>query len=490
MFGIVRAPEFGRPGLTWFNVPEPLSLAAVAGRVTVLDFWTFCCINCVHVMPALRLLEEAFPREVTVIGVHSPKFRHERNADQLRHAIARYDIRHPVVHDPGMVLWREYGVRAWPTLVFLSPDGRVIGQVAGEPDPDRLLQGIGAMVEQFWERGQLRPDPMPLAIPDDPGGALRFPGKIKPCPPGPGEPDAAWAVADTGHHQIVLIGADGTELARYGCGQPGFVDGVGAAAAFDGPEGLACDADFIWVADTRNHAIRRIGRADGQVTTVAGTGWRGMALYRADPGIEVALASPWDVELGDGVLYFANAGTHQVGRLDLGDFTVRPLAGSGIENLSDGVGREAALAQPSGLALDREAGLLYVADSETSAVRRVRLGDDPRTETVVGTGLFDFGHVNGPLAEARLQHPLGLAVAEGRLYVADSFNSAVRRIDLAEGMVGDVAWGPCAETACRPLSEPAGVAVAGDGRLLVSDTNNHRIVEWHPATGTSRTWFA
>ncbi len=490
MFGIIRAPDFGRFGLVWLNVPQPLSLAAVAGRVTILDFWTFCCINCVHALPALRGLEETFPREVTVIGVHSPKFPHERDAAQLRHAIARYDIHHPVVHDPAMILWREYGVRAWPTLVFLSPDGRVIGQMAGEPDPDRLVQGVGAMIDRFWERGALKPDLMAPVIHAEPGGALRFPGKIKPCPPNAATPDSAWAVADTGHHQIVVVSDDGRELARYGSGRAGFEDGGAEEAGFDGPEGLACDEAAIWVADTRNHAIRRIDRLTGAVETVAGCGWRGMALYRADPAPEVALASPWDLALGDNVLYFANAGTHQVGIIDLADYSLRPLVGSGIEGLVDGTGRQAALAQPSGLALNDAGDRLYVADSETSAVRRVRLGATPEIETVVGAGLFDFGHVNGALATARLQHPLGVAVAGGRLYVADSFNSAVRVVEPDRDNVADLEWGGCLDPACRPLSEPAGVTVAADGRLLISDTNNHRILVWYPETGESRTWFA
>ncbi len=487
MFGITRAPPLGRAGVTWFNVERPLDLPELAGRLVILDFWTFCCVNCFHTQPILRRIEEAFPTEVAVIGVHSPKFAHERDADAVARAIARYDIRHPVVHDPGMGLWREYGVRAWPTLVLIAPDGLVIGQLAGEPHPDLLAQGVGDMVRQFRRRGELAPTALALAPQAEPGGRLRFPGKIKPCPTADGT--RQWAVADTGHHQVVVVADDGSELARYGSGRGGFDDG-GADAAFNGPEGLACDPASIWVADTRNHAIRRVDRASGRVETVAGRGCRGDTLQGCGPAAATWLASPWDLELAGDALYFANAGSHQIGLLDLAGRTVRPLAGTGGEDIADGPAETAALAQPSGLALCPSGERLYFADSETSAVRRVVLGSSARVETLVGTGLFAFGHANGPLAEARLQHPLGLAAVDGRLYVADSYNGGIRVIDLARGQVSDLGRFDCLDPVCLPPGEPAGVVADGPHRLLVSDTNNHRIVELRLDRRVSRTWLA
>jgi len=482
MYGIVRAPDFDRPGLTWFNVATPLRLADLAGRLVILDFWTFCCVNCCHVQPILRRIEEAFATEVAVIGIHSPKFTHEREPRALEAAIARYDIRHPVAHDPGLTLWRDYCVRAWPTLVLISPDGHIIGQMPGEPHPDRLLQGIGDMVAQFWSRGELTPVPPSLPrFPASAGGALRYPGKIKACPGANGA--KLWAVADSGHHQVVVVDDDGGEVARYGDGAAGFEDGEGDQARFNGPEGLACAAASIWVADTRKHAIRRIDRASGRVETVAGIGCRGLALRHREPGRGVALASPWDLAVAGGALYFANAGSHQICALDA-DGTVRPVAGSGAESISDGEGLTAELAQPSGLAACPSGKALYFADAETSAVRRLLLGPKPRVETLIGTGLFDFGHANGTLAEGRLQHPQGLAAVDGRLFIADSYISTIRVIDLAAGSIADLA----PPVGLAPF-EPAGVAADGCDRLLVSDTNNHRIVEMRLAEGVSRTWM-
>jgi len=490
MTGIVRAPDFDQPGLAWFNVAAPLTLADLRGKLVILDFWTFCCINCMHILPSLRLVEEAFPDEVVVIGVHSPKFAAELDPANVAAAIARYGIVHPVIHDPDFRLWREYAVRAWPTLIFVSPDGRVIGQHSGEPDPDRLIEAVGQTLAQWREEGLLRPGALaftPVAVPS---GRLRFPGKIKPAP------GAAkrWVLADAGHHQIVLLDDDGGEIARYGSGVAGLVDGDAATARFNGPQGLIADAQAIFVADTGNHALRRIDRATGLVTTLAGTGRRGLALGEPAPGLTTALASPWDLELGDleladGLLYFANAGTHQLGSYHREAGTVARLAGSGAEAIVDGKAEEAALAQPSGLAVTPDGSDLYFADSETSALRVLRLDGARRIETLIGSGLFDFGHVNGALGQARLQHPLGIAWWAGRIAIADSYNGALRSVDPASGTVSDLDDGfLCTDALCLPLAEPAGIAADGANRLLVADTNNHRVVEYDVAARSSRSW--
>lgn len=490
MYGLVRAPEIDRAGFQWFNVERPLSLRSVRGRIVILDFWTFCCVNCMHVLPALRRVEEAFPHEVVVIGVHSPKFPAERDAANLRHAIARYEVRHPVVHDPALTLWKEYAVRAWPTLVLISPDGHVIGQLAGEPDPDLLLRGVGDMVHTFFRRGEITPGTLPLAYqPLPPSGRLRFPGKIKPLP---GSDLARWAVADAGHHQVLLLGDDGTEVARIGSGEAGFADGPAAEAAFCAPQGVAATKAAVYVADTGNHALRRVDRRDGRVRTIAGLGCRGMPLTEEADGLRTPLASPWDVAVFRDRLVFANAGTHQLATFDPVTGRVAPLAGTGAESLVDGPATEAVLAQPSGLAADSGHALLYFVDSETSSVRRLTLAGTPVVETLVGSGLFAFGDADGPFAEAQLQHPLGLACVEGGLVVADSYNHCLRFLDLAARTVTTLGPDAACEQAaagCHGLSEPAGVWRAGPHRLLISDTNNHRIVEWRLDTGRLRTWF-
>lgn len=490
MTGQVRAPSIDRKDLRWFNVEKPVSLNALRGRLVILDFWTFCCINCMHVLPTLAAIEDRFPEDVAVIGVHSPKFKAERDPANVEQAIARYGIRHPVIHDPDMTLWHEYAVRAWPTLVFVDPAGYVLGQVAGEPNRDKLIGGIEEMLADFRADGTLKPAHLPLTAPKVAGGRLSFPGKIKPVPGTP----KRWAIADAGHHQVVVIGDDGKELARFGSGAPGFADGIGKEAAFNAPQGLVATTDAIFVADTGNHRIRRIDLASGTVDTLAGTGERGRGLPKAggDDAHNVSLASPWDLEILANRLFFANAGTHQLGEIDLKGGTVRLLAGSGAEDVSDGRAFDARLAQPSGLALSPDGQALYFADSETSAARVLHLDGAPRVETLIGRGLFDFGHANGPFATAKLQHPLGVAWSPTGLIVADSYNGRLRRLDLVDQTAEDVgeAEFDCEGGVCYPSGEPAGVWADGPDRLLVADTNNHRIVEVLPRTRTVRTLFA
>jgi len=487
----VRAPELVAPGGVWLNTPAPLTLAGLRGRIVVLDFWTGCCVNCLHVLPALAKLEAAFPRDVVIIGIHSPKFLHEQDLATARDTVARLGITHPVLHDPERYLWNQYAVRAWPTLVFVDPNGYVLGQASGEPDPATLLQTIRRMVLAAAGLGDMQPADLELLALPAPVTRFRYPGKIRPIP-GRARDAACWVLADAGHHQVVLLDDSGTVVARIGSGVAGAQDGSALRACFRDPQGVAADAETIWVADTGNHLIRRVDLASGEVTTVAGTGLRGGALGEAAPALDTALASPWDlVPFGGGVL-FANAGTHQLGALDPAGGVER-LAGTGVEHLQDGPAAEAMLAQPSGLALDGPR--LFFADSESSAVRLLDL-DTMEVSTLAGTGLFDHGARNGALPEAQFQHPLGVAMlGEHTLLVADSYNNRVRLVDLWERTVSDLDDGfNCRDRVCLPEGgEPAGVcadprAPGADPRILVVETTRHRVLEVRPARRSYRTW--
>ncbi|MEO0394132.1 MAG: thioredoxin-like domain-containing protein, partial [Pseudomonadota bacterium] len=392
MLGVVRAPEIFREGMEWFNVPEPLSLQDLEGRLVILDFWTFCCINCIHVAETLRKLEKAFPEEVVIIGVHSPKFDAEKDSQKLRHAILRYGIKHPVINDVDRELWQQYAVRAWPTLVFLSPQGTVIGMHSGEPELNELLRAVNDVLDKFKVEGLIEPAVLDTERERAPHNRLSFPAKIKPIHL---DGEQYWALADSGHSQIVLLNNDGEELERYGNGRRGFVDGPAERARFRRPQGLVCGDGVIYVADTGNHTIRVIDLNTDTVRTIAGTGERGLPLPGQDqPGRETALASPWDLTLSEDQLYFANAGTHQIGVLDLSDGTVRRIAGSGTEGLRDGPAADAHLAQPSSVILTEDEEMLLFVDAETSAIRSVELMGQEQVATLIGTGLFDYGHEN------------------------------------------------------------------------------------------------
>jgi thiol-disulfide isomerase/thioredoxin/DNA-binding beta-propeller fold protein YncE len=482
----MNAPEIARPGLEWFNVPAPLPIASLKGRVVILDFWTEGCINCIQIIPTLKRIEEQFPTEVVVIGVHSPKFANEKNAASVKDAIQRHTIRHPIIHDPAMTIWRAYGVQAWPTLVVIGSDGEPVGAIPGEPDPDKLIAAIASLVGKYKDAGALKPARLDLDVPPESEGRFLFPGKLKPVP----GTQKRWALADGGHHQIVLLDDSGKELARYGSGQTGFRDGPQHEASFNHPQGLIASDDAIFVADTENHAVRRVDLASSEITTLAGTGRRGMPLGAASPGRTAALASPWDLEKKGDQLFIANAGTHQIGVLDLKTGAVARIAGSGAEGLDDGRAASASMAQPSGLALSADGGTLFLADCESSAIRTITLTRDPQLMTIIGAGLFDFGWVNGDFRNARLQHALGLAVEGNRLLVADTYNSSIREIDLSKREVSDFDGGKftCVDQICIPMREPAGIYADSAERMLLVDTGNHRVDEYLASAKTYHTW--
>lgn len=480
--GTDPAPEFP-DGLDWLNVPRPLSIAELRGKLILLDFWTYGCINCIHIIPDLERLEAEYPDELVVIGVHSAKFENEGDTDNIRNIIARYDLHHPVVNDRDFAVWSLWGASAWPTLVLIDPAGKIVGGHAGEGVYAVFQPVIDALVEEFAD--EIDRTPIDLERPRPADTVLSFPGKVL--------ADAASGrlfVADTNHHRIVVADlATGAVTAVVGQGAPGYQEGGFVDARFDQPQGMALSADggTLFVADVGNHAVRAIDLAAGTVTTLAGTGDQA-AQYPPAAGIApaVELTSPWDLVRDGDTLYVAMAGSHQVWAIDLIGGTAAAVAGSGREGVSNGDALRASLAQPSGLAVDASGRVLF-ADAESSSIRYV---DDGMVGLLAGadTGLFDFGLEDGVGSEARFQHPLGVAVGEdGTVFVADTYNSAIRAI-AGDGTVTTLAGGARGwqDGPAPRYDEPGGLSFAG-GRLYVADTNNHVIRVVDPATGATDT---
>ncbi|KUN81587.1 NHL domain-containing thioredoxin family protein [Streptomyces griseoruber] len=457
----VRAPELiGKGG--WLNTGgEQYTLADLRGRIVILDFWTFCCINCLHVLDELRELEEKHRDTVVVIGVHSPKFVHEAEHRAVVDAVERYGVGHPVLDDPELATWKQYAVRAWPTLVVIDPEGYVVAQHAGEGHVHAIERLVTELEAEHGAKGTLRRGDGPYVAPEPEPTALRFPGKAVVLP------DGNFLVSDTTRHQLVELAADGESVVRrIGSGVRGFADGTAGVAAFNEPQGLALlDGSSVVVADTVNHALRRLDLATGEVTTLAGTGkqwWQGSPT--SGPAREIDLSSPWDVAVFDGRVWIAMAGVHQLWAYDPAGRTVAVAAGTTNEGLVDGPVAEAWFAQPSGLAVSGDGERLWLADAETSALRWVdRQGV---VHTAVGTGLFDFGHRDGSAGQALLQHPLGVTVLpDGSVAVSDTYNHALRRYDPATGEVSTLA---------TDLREPSDAVLVGDDIVLV-ESARHRL---------------
>lgn len=514
-------------GRNWLNTGgKSLDLHALRGKIVLLDFWTFCCINCLHVLDELRPLEEEYSDVLVTVGVHSPKFEHEADPVALAAAVERYEIHHPVLDDPELDTWKAYTARAWPTLVVIDPEGYIVAHLSGEGHADGLAVLIPELIAEHEAKGTLHRGTGPYVAPEATSGTLRFPGKALFLPAGRGSTaadeasdagtaagaavaDAAekgsWLVTDTGHHRLVELGTDfQTVLGTFGSGTKGYADGPAAGdtatAQFNEPQGLvllpeevAAKVGYdVVIADSVNHRLRGLSLSDGKASTLAGNGIQrlletGPARVDEDAAgftgllgghpLEVSLSSPWDLVWSRklGAVVVAMAGTHQIFSFDPLSGDVAIVAGNGLEGLLDGAAHESWFAQPSGLAEDAD-GNIWVADSETSALRKLAVGDDGTVtvESAVGKGLFDFGFRDGPAAEARLQHPLGVTVLpDGSVAIADTYNGAVRRYDPASRTVSTLA---------RGLAEPSDVIVdhtqsAGSEPLLVVvEANQHQLV--------------
>ena len=454
-----------------------LFLADFRGKILILDFWTFCCINCLHVLDELRPLEQKYGDVLTIVGVHSPKFEHERDPDALAAAVERYGVEHPVLDDPQLLMWQQYTAKAWPTLSVVDPEGYLVASMAGEGHAEGLARLIDELIAVHEAKGTLHRGDGPYVAPLPSKTLLRFPGKALPLPSG------RVLVSDSARHSLVELESDGQTLVRrIGAGTRGRADGGAASASFSEPQGLCLLPEKtaeqvgydVVVADTVNHLLRGVNTATGEVVTIAGSGrqWRSTVDFYAHDALSADLSSPWDVAWYDGQVVIAMAGIHQLWWFDPIRRTTGAWAGTTVEALRDGELEQAWLSQPSGLAVSADGRRLWFVDSETSALRYVEHG---LMHTAIGQGLFDFGHVDGPAASALMQHPLGLAaLADGSVLIADTYNGAVRL--LRDGELSTVATG---------LAEPSDIAVLSGGTVLVVESAAHQVIQLAPGAVAS-----
>ena len=431
----IMAPDFPAD-YTWINTPEPLSFEhQLKGQVVLLDFWTYGCINCIHLIPTEERLLHHFAKEpFEIIGVESAKFSNEAVASHVRDAVLRYGITNPVIVDQNMTIWNMYGVNAWPTLVLVDASGHVVGSVAGEAGYHSLEHAIARTIAADRKAGTLAAHPLNLPLQHTlvSASGLLFPGKVI--------ADAKMGrlfIADTGHNRIVeTTWPDALGhcklVAVFGNGRAGHIDGPAAQAEFDAPQGLAVTGDSLYVADTMGQYIRKVDLHTGMVSSVLGNGHEVYDTAGGGTGTRQGINSPWDLVVRGNMLYIAMAGEHQLWTMNLRTDKAQALAGTGGEGLQNGPADQAMLAQPSGLTLNGN--ILYFADSENSAVRGLNL-KTMQVFTVIGHGLFDFGDKNGGPDTALLQHDLGVAMLGKNILVADTYNDKLRLIDPATRMV-------------------------------------------------------
>lgn len=489
------------PGVTidWINTGgKEIKPEDLRGKFVLLDFWTYCCINCMHILPELKKLEQAYPNELVVIGVHSAKFDNEKDSRNITDAVLRYEIEHPVANDNKMAIWNEFNVRSWPSLVLIDPDGRFVARSSGEFTFEQINPIMKKAMEYYGANGKIDKKPMHFALEakklqDTP---LRYPGKVL--------ADAAGKrlfIADSNHNRIVVTTLEGKLIDVIGSGEIGFTEGAYEKCSFNHPQGMVLVGNTLYVADTENHMLRKVDLEKKLVTTISGNSVQGRNPF---PGAEsrtftgtkrrwvgppktTELNSPWDLWVHDKNLYIAMAGPHQIWKMPLNESEIGPFAGNGREDIVDGphlpdspyAEGASSFAQPSGLASDGK--LLFVADSEGSSIRAIPFDVKKDVFTVVGTAnlsdsrLFTFGDRDGPAETARLQHPLGVAYLDDMIYVADTYNNKIKTID-KQGNVKTFAGTGAPGLVDQPaqFDEPAGLTIGG-GVIYVADTNNHAI---------------
>jgi DNA-binding beta-propeller fold protein YncE len=326
---------------------------------------------------------------------------------------------------------------------------------------------IDGLIQNAAMRGTLNREPLDLSA-DGPTNAvatLRYPGKVA-------VDGKRIAIADTGHHRVIVaeIRDDASSAVIEtiaGTGTAGMKDG--RDGLLNAPQGMAFSGDTLFIADAESHAVRALDIPQGELRTITGTG--SQLRTRADRQ-EGAMSSPWDVaRIGD-TLYVAMAGTHQVWAVNIATGKSRVHSGAGGEDIRDGENQNALLAQPMGIVSRNSR--VYFADAESSAIRWSDGAEDGMVGTIVGTGLFDFGDVDGKGDDVRLQHAQGLAFRpDGALLVADSYNDCIKIIDVEART--SRAW-------VRGLNEPSGIACSAT-HAYVADTNAHRIVVIELSTG-------
>ena len=470
-------------GIDWLNVSAPLRIEDLQGKVVLLDFWTYGCINCIHMIPVFKELEEKYPDELVIIGVHSAKFANEGETDNIRQIILRYEIDHPIINDSDFRVWSTYGAQAWPTLVIADPRGNVLAADAGEIPFDVLDTIIGGMVMYFDELGEIDRTPLPIAPIRDNivPSALAFPGKIL-----IDAQNNRLFIADSGHHRIIIADLTTYEVLEViGTGVSGLDDGDFATATFNQPHGMALRGDKLYVAEAKNHVIRVLDLTNRTVDVLAGTGVRNDRILSFSTRITEPRAfdmrSPWDVAFGAGdTLFIASAGTHQIWEMNIQTEVLRVSVGNGREAMLNTRLDTSELAQPSGLYF--RDGLLYFADSESSTLRVADYTNNT-VMTIAGTlenNLFQFGDIDGAVGTSRLQHPLGVTGApDGAIYIADTYNHKIKAVDetlnttTIFGLGGNGGFADGDATTAQ-FDEPADVKYH-DNKLYVADTNNHAI---------------
>ncbi len=464
----IRAPEF--PDSTeWINTEQPILLSNYRGKVILLDFWSYCQASCLQSQVDLQYLESKFKDGLVVIGIHSPKFSHEHDRYAVEQAIGRQQVRHPVINDSSYAMWKRFRIKQAPTLVIIDTEGYILGALSGIG----RRQQVEGLIHNNLMHAEIKDirntAPFPFKAPSTTEKVLSYPGQVLAT-------RNRLYISDSGHNRVLECNHEGKITRCFGAPIAGHLDGELEEASFSNPQGLEKIGDYLFVADTGNHSIRRIHIPRGDVHTVIGNGRPATVTTQdySDPAV-AQLNCPWGLHHHKGSLYISLAGSHQVWRWQLSMNHLAPVVGNGKEGLRDGISTESQFAQPCGISSRSEG--LYIADASSSAIRSVRM-PDIKVTTLIGTGVNDFGHIDGPANTAKLQHPMDIAYDEKRdlLWICDTFNNRLKYIQLSTNTVTSLDL--------EGLDEPGGLSLV-DNYLWVANTNQHQVTRLDLMNGSA-----
>lgn len=457
--------------LDWLNAEAPTGPIAQRGWLTALAFVNSGSTWSMQQLHDLQALCARHPQRLRAFGVHVPRFDHERDPRHVLKRLHRHGITLPVAQDADWIAWQHYGINAWPCVVLIDGEGRIQSSLSG----DGPLTEIDVRVQAF-DSGFL-PDFGSDLDQDNASAASRQREPDLPLrfPVGLVVTGQYLYVADSGHHRVLECSHEGRVLRQFGSGEPGFVDGPRDQGSFCRPHGICLLRDVLYVADSGNHAVRRINLRSGDIDTLCGSGRVGLPREGdvTDPRA-VSLDGPRSVAAVHDQLLIALAGDNRIWSYDLGRARLTCLAGSGELAVQDGAGAEASFAQPVGLAVVQQC--LYVCDAAGSAIRSLQLRDNS-TQTLIGQGPWQFGDTDGARTIALLQEPQAIALDPDAplLWIADTGNGHLRSLRLGGGELATYALP-------QRLHAPAGLAV-GSGAVWIADTDAHAVLRLDPRTG-------
>jgi DNA-binding beta-propeller fold protein YncE len=461
--------------LKWLNSSSPISLSKLKGKIVLLYFWNYSNINSFQSLQKLKKLEKKYSKELFIIGIHTGKFSYEKEIETLQHSILKLEINFPVVHDPELKVMSSYLIQTFPSFVLINPIGKVLGKHTGEDFYSVFEQVILNTINEFEKKNLLNRTSIELELEKDklPDTVLSYPSKII-----LNEKGNEIYISDTNHNRILRIDI-GTRkiLDIIGSGQNGFEDGLFKDAKLNQPRGIYLKENYLYIADTNNHSIRRADINSKKLITLAGNGEQAIGFNGIGKGRQASFHSPWDLVEYKNKLYITTSGSHQIWSLDLNSLETENFAGSGRENLFDEKLTLSALARPSGITRDETK--LYFTDSGVSAIRLAEIKKEGEIKTLLGKGLFEFGDVDGNPHEARLQFPLGLHYNSFKLYIADSFNHKIKFYDIDKKEVYTLSGTGKPSQVVSTLSEsgynePSSL-FSFKNLLYIADTNNHSI---------------